>query len=589
MPVDDRALISSAHLYVLRQTLRWPLYYNQRLSERVTFLPRGGQHWRRDMQLLIPELPSGGAQERAYVVSLGFFRPERLVDFAVHDCRGHALNLVTRRQHGHCLAITLLYRYLTASLRAGLAPGVEAGAGPVDPGLANLYARVYTGLVTAITAQRLDSDALFDSLRDLIVRGGETPELATAAATSLRTDLRELLLRTQYLCWVRATPGQAVRLTATYTLPDRLFHRRPPGEDQNPWPARYWERWRRARALRYALVGLSPFEYSLTIGDDSTASYYFSIEPPEDCNIAYLDWGRGNSLEPGHRDWISAYRSVHLYNGIGGPSSQPEDPQPVPAASPAPAPVAETVALPVPSPPPLSPPPRPTGVIYAAIRTDPAEHKQIVFAALLNLVFIWLAEAGRLQSEIGSAAAPWLALVPGALIAYSARHRRNYFAAHTRLIRGIIWFYICFNFVFVVSIFFDIAPNGSFADRNGFSDDFVSTVMATLSIVVIALFSMMGRRSHDGFVASRFRAARRRLARSDPQAPADPSHLRESGFARYVAATRAYGNLTVLLTLALLALMVLVILSGHGPEAERAHHAGWPHPHPELLHRARAS
>lgn len=104
----------------------------------------------------------------------------------------------------------------------------------------------------------------------------------------------------------------------------------------------------------------------------------------------------------------------------------------------------------------------PESKIHAFLRLDPADHKQVMFAAFLNIVFVWLAEAGRLNV--------------------------------------------------LVSISFDIAPSGSFADRHGFSDDAASILMAAASIFVFWLFAFLGK-PYEWMVRHSFRFVRRRAGK----------------------------------------------------------------------------
>lgn len=507
---DDRSLITAEQLAALRPLLRHPTSYTQRLTEHLEFLPQGGQQWRRDMQVLIPEVKGLAAgKDHWFIVTLGQFERRRLPDFTVTDCSGRGLNLVTRVQHGHCLADFTLDRYLLDHEREALAMETNP-AGP----LISAYREVYLPTFEMFTSVRKDLASVAEqNLVSLLELLGEREDRAARRAQLFMEKMTDISGVTQYLCWVRGRPGMPVRLTATYTMPDVM---RPKSATS-----------RTLRSKLYARLGVAPMPSSFpTPANDHAASYYFSLEPPAESSIPYLDWGLDNTLDGDGQEWVCAHSSVHVHNGGGlrAPNTPAKKRTTIPESQ-----------------------------IHAFFRLDPGDHKQVMFAALLNVVFVWLAEAGRLSPDLEGASAPWLAVAPAVLLAYTAQQRRHYFAQDTRWVGIVLWGYLVLNIVFLVSVSFDIASGGSFADRHGITDDAVSIVMASASIVVFWLFGSLGW-PYDWVVRRRFQKRR------EHQAPGSESPLKS-----YDRVARWYGDVVSGLIVASLLAMVGVLLLGWGP------------------------
>lgn len=528
--------------------LRSPTVYTQRLVERLNFLPHGGQRWQRDLQILIPKVAGLADEDHWFIVSLGIFARRRFPDFSVVDCSGRALNLVTRAQHGHCLTELTISQHLTDRERSRISRAARRRPhGEIAQRYAALYEptfRMFTSVETEVLpAVRTDLMALLSAL-------GSASPLPEARADLFFEDLTELSQVTQYLCWVRGRPGWAVRLTASYTMPDPA---KLAGGAQTklavPDPAdggdRTSEGWGnrlratiRSRCSRfYAGIGLGPLPYYLsTPANDHAASYYFTMEPPPETGVAYLDWGLANSID-GDDECRCAHPSFHIHNGtsLSVAGQAPTKRRRIPGAR-----------------------------IYAFLRLDPADHKQVVFAALLNLMLVWLAEAGRLAPQANGLPSPWLAFIPAALLAYVAQQRRHYLATATRRIRGILWTYLALNILFLLSITFDIADDGSFADRHGASDDVVSLVMAAASIGVFYIFAFRGRLLYGRLVHSGVKLLRLRN-NCEPLAPEVPEREVHS----YVRVSRWYGHVVVAAAVATISLMGALFLTGNlWPEGE---------------------
>ena len=529
---DDRNLITPAQLAALRQTLRSPTVYTQRLVEHLEFLPTGGQRWRRDLQLLLPASDEFHPDhEQMYIVSLGIFRRRRLPDISITDCNGRQLNLLTRVQHGHCLAHITIDQYLTDEERTKVGEGItDDQAGEITMAYVGLYQPTFE-MFTSVSEvlAPLAEQRLIELLRLL----GSSEESATARAALFMDDMKELSRVTQYLRWVRGRPNTAVRLTATYTMKDPVqldAPRRSKLEEESSFK-RVQSHFRAWCSEQYSRLGLGPIPYDIvTPANGHAASYYFTIEPPPESNIAYMDWGLDNSYGVGRDEWVCAHHSVHVHNGatLLGLEEDGPDRTEIPESK-----------------------------IHAFARLDPADHWQVVVAALLNIVFIWLAESGRLTSELGGTSTPWLAFTPAVLIAYVAQQRRHYYAGSTGWVRGVIWGYLLFNIVFLISISFDIAPDGSLADRSGLTDDLVSSVMAAASIMVASIFVFVGG-GYEFFVRWAFQRERGRREEVDGDKV-------EPTVNTYVRVARWYGNIAAGVTILLLAIAAMVVICGHGP------------------------
>ena len=510
--------------------LHRPAVYNQRLLERLTFIPTGGQQWTREVQLLIPELEGYPADDDGlFIVSLGMFRRIRLPDLQIKDAEGRELNLVTRIQHGHLLADFTVDRYMPDPNRDAVgAAGEDPERAHIRAAYTDVYLRAYemfTGMSGALAADT------GEKMAHLLEVTGSSPQFALPASELFVADMVKLRWVTQYLCWVPARPGSVVRLTATYTMPDdhRLREPKEPRGDSNR-VAHMWRESREVRSEAYARMGLGPVHYEIVApANDHTSSYYFTLDPPPGSHVEYLDWGIDNSIEQRDPETRCASRNVHLHNGA----------RVLPAGGSLP----DTQKI-------------PESKIHAFVRLDPAEHKQVVFAAFLNLIFVWLAQSGHLSSELDGSTTAWLAFAPAALIAYTAQQRRHYYAKTTRWIRGLVWLYLAVDLLFLIFVTFDLPHGGGLGGRGGLAESAAACFLAAFSLVVIVAFAMMGRRIYGGRVRRAFARRPKQTADGQPVASVE----------RYVAAARYYGNLATALCLAVLLALAIFLLAGLGPE-----------------------
>ncbi len=529
---DDRDLITAEQLEALRLTLQRPTVYTQRLVEHLTFVETGGQHWCREIQILLPKVEGRpDDQEAWFVVSLGMFRRSRFPDFSVADNTGASLSLLTRFQHGHCLSEVHLNQYLTGQQRRSVLQAVtkvaERKGDSYDENVRHLYVAVYQAVFNLMTSVSTGLEpGAADSLRELLLAVGAAEEEAVAAAELFQSDMEALHKVTQYLCWVRGVPGESARLTATFTMPDGadLTGSGPRPPEGQGLLTRLRVATQDGRSRRYARLGLAAVHYQLqTPAHDHNGSYYFTMKPPPDSTVAYLDWGESNSESPDEHEWACAHHSVHVHHGARLADSE--------AGTSHSGEITDSQ-------------------IHAFVRLDAGDHKQVAFAALLNLAFVLLAESGQLVSELSGPATPWLVFTPAVLVAFVTQQRRHYYAALVNWIRAAIWIYLLLNVGFLVSISIDIADPGSALDRTGLSDDVVSVIFAAASLVVIVLFSAIGP-LYSTKVSKWFATAREK---SPGERPIDS----------YVRVARRYGNYAVGIAAAALVALALFLAAGLG-------------------------
>jgi len=176
--------------------------------------------------------------------------------------------------------------------------------------------------------------------------------------------------------------------------------------------------------------------------------------------------------------------------------------------------------------------------VHAFLQVEPIDTKKIVFGAILNIIFAYLLERNRLGNEAGGVTVTGLLLTPAALIAYIAQQERHYYSSQISWLRGIVWAYVAINVVYIVSISSDLASKDGLLDRNGFTDDLSSAVMAICSLGVAVLFALVGTGRHRVIDWLCKRTLRRTRASAGKEAiPASVS--------AFAAAARRYGDAVV--------------------------------------------
>jgi len=441
-----------------------PTVFTQRCVECVTFLPRGGQKWTRSLQLVIP--PAARPRGTAWrIVSLGLFRRRRFPDFTVLDATGARINLLTRDQHGVALSGSFLAPYLRDMpkvLRCIAKPKSHSD-------IYEAYRGLRAALYAVFTTVRGDDDehAIRNAgqlFTQLIRYEPGDPTGARERLVTFVKDLAEQLRVTPYLCWVAAEPGEVLNITVTFTSKDIQQALMPLGTVGKSIRT-FWQgvvgtgsRRREIHARWYGQYGLAPINYEFATPSRSARSYYFTIEPPANTDVTYLDWETGNTLDEGS-ELESAYHSMHIHNAGDEPDS----------AGP------------------------PEGrKIRAYVRCAPNEHKKIAFGALLNGLFVALVASGRLNDQTGVSTQTWLLVTPTVLTAYLAQQQRHYYAHTTRRQRGILWVYLAISVAFLVTLAFSRAQISAGTSHWGWFLTAVAWLLAISSAAVFAWYAPLG-------------------------------------------------------------------------------------------------
>lgn len=444
-----------------------PSRYLQRVVERLSFLPAGGERWQRDIQLRLPTPAlSQGPKDGKCIVSLGMFRRFRFPDFTVRNAADERLNLVTRRQHQHCITMTSIRQCLDQEdwARAGSDASEELRA---------LYEQM-AGLITSIKNPspyspkdvRLSARKLMEKLRK-----DETE--VERVASMLESDSRLLSRYTHYLCWVPASWGDTLSISATYTMSDTV---RVAGERRKALEADDMSWWTRSRTRFYTSLNLFPVPYELRApAHDHAGSYYLTIEPPEDAHVSMLDWGHDRSMDGESTETDCAFCTCHIHNGeqlteredskqSGGDTdpSHPSDKAQIQQ---------ESIA---------------GAKISAFLRADPTDHAALIAVTLLNIGLAYLAQRGEFDAGGRDSQQQWLLLAPTLVVALIAQHRRRYYSSATRSVRIGLWIYLAINVLFGASVAFDVSS------KDWVNDDYASGAMAVISLALLVLLVASG-------------------------------------------------------------------------------------------------
>jgi len=421
--------ISPERVACLGEIFRQSTYSFQRFVEQLSFVPNGGQEWCRTLQL---EVPSGAKAQRKpawWIVPLGQFDRRRLADVLVEDATGRRLNLLTRSQHGEALSnlVTITYvlsllpsegftsnttRRLTGDFQSLLFKFFTGNGHPSDEG---------AGLVdTFLTLQ--------DDYARLVATLGLSSSRRDQLTEAFRDDLESWIARTQYLCWLQATPGEVVNLQVSYTASDPK-HELEIGSVQQAFrsiriglPGKRSERARQQRANWYRQYGLAPIDYEFKAPPDPRpGSYYMTIDPPPYTSLTYLDWDDGHHFNETHSEdeeleVTCAKPAAHIHSD----ESSAKD----------------------------------AGSIRAYLRCAPYRHKQILGATALNFAVVWLLAKGSLPLNLTEPLQGFVVAVPTIVIGFLAQQQRHYYSQVMRRQRALLWFYLLSSVLFLVSAAF---------------------------------------------------------------------------------------------------------------------------------------
>lgn len=448
------------HIKCLGKMFEHPRRSCQRLVEQMTFLPNGGRHWRRTIQIQLPSdtLPNSRAW---HVVSLGVFRRRRLPDLTVSDAAGARINLVTRDQHGALLVGYVLTKHFKdfPSQTAAL----EAASGTHEHGM---YSKLLAILYDTVTTVG-DVDEPQRELRkpaaiyEYLLRSfNPVPEDTTDRVAAFRNNFEELLNFTHYLCWVQGEPGEVINVQTCHTTTDS--GQRPEWNEEDKDSARIEDSSgqrleRRTRWLR--AFGLAPLNCQCsTPSNGFTGSYYFTLEPPPKTEVTFLDWSIGNNFEDDKKERDSALDSVHFHYR--------HDSRPNPFER--------------------------GRAVRAYMRCSTNGHKQIAAGGALNLVFVILVATGKLSDVVGGSAQTWLLVTPTILTAYIADQQRHYYAYATRRQRAILWIYLTISVAFLVTTSFRLAEGSSNNDHWNWLGTITAWMLLVSSAAVCTWYALLG-------------------------------------------------------------------------------------------------
>ncbi len=527
-----------------------PRRYYQRVVDTVSFLPQGGQQWRREIQVQLPHIvePATGAvgtasrapmaaTEVRYIVSLGMYERKRFPDFSVRSPSGEPIRLLTRFEHGQCLTELMLTHYLhQANIDTAGSANLERVA-EASAGLSILLFRLFTTTTTRPAESVGEAAELLES----ILRGYDVEDTRVAAVSRLfREDYPKLGGATQYLCFVTGSPGSVLHLSTSHSMgdPRSLKPKKRRGRD-------------RLTAL-YAASGLAPHQYEYVIpAHDHAASYYFTIEPPSDSTLMYLDWGASNSLsERARGEWSCSSESLHIYNGpklvsqYSGDAGCLTDGVRDSDDGPANAQGVTARAQPLQQ--------IQFSKVFAFFRPNPRDHKRIVIGALLNIFFVCLILSGSANTDFSSSTTVLL-LGPAALLAYVAYQKRHYFSQSTRWLRLVIWSYIVINVLFLASVAFEVPSNAS--GLGEVSDRASAGLMIGASVAMVMLFGPAGDMYHKviDWLHGRW------LTRKGPKAFTSTKRGVPRSARAYVRAVRRYGHAVALAAITSTAVALLAM------------------------------
>lgn len=509
---DDLSLVKELQLEMLDRMQIDSSKYAWRVVEQVSFLRTGGQSWERQVQLILPTVPEIPPHdnvlnsEQDFVVSLGTFRRRRFADFLVTASDGTPCHLLTRRQHGFCLATCLLSRHFSDKEWDG---GLDSDA------LKALHAHL-ASLITDMSSSKAHTPEVAQQLLlKLFESSGIVDKDRVERASRLfLTDCEAMTEQTQYLCWVRAKPGTPIYLSATYTQSDSPILT---PEMDGVTKSKLRLRWRNWRVKLYAKCKLGHLRYTFaTPGYNDCRSYYFTISPPARSYIAVLDWGDGrrfggpidtddeiqSNAEPNLPVDVSteldcARLVYHFYNrrfgpdrhGLGrrgsggrrqeGPAQAPPDRRKRCDRRQADDRRKEIA----------------TGRrLHTFICAEPSDNGKLVAIGFLGLCLAVLAGRGELFSSGGNNPSQWLLLAPAALVVFVAQQGRHHYAWLTTSYRLTIWIYIVLATVFAGSIAFG-APAIPLLTQgdNHFALRAISGVFAIASGILIVASGWSGR------------------------------------------------------------------------------------------------
>jgi hypothetical protein len=299
-----------------------------------------------------------------------------------------------------------------------------------------------------------------------------TPERINNAALMVEQECEKIAAQTQYLCWVYATPGSVVRLTATYTQSEQPHIRDEPESTVTPrGPRLSFRNW---RMLIYARLNVFPLHViNQTPAPSQCGSYYFMVTPPEDTRALLVDWGTGYRFgRPRPRP--EALDEAGNRPGEGQP---PEIDSGRPAFHSHAASVSQSDMEAY----------FQGARVHTFLRSIPYDNAKIITIGLLGICLAWAAQRGALVSQ-PTGALQWLWLGPAALVLFIAQQQRHHYASLTTPFRMLVWCYVLLSMLFAASSIFDSAALGASPTEVGVGVRILSGAFAVASGVVVFVF-----------------------------------------------------------------------------------------------------
>jgi hypothetical protein len=431
--------------------------------EHVSFLPNGGQAWIRDLQIRIPRAAPGGQSYQ--IVSLGLYARRRLPDFEVRDATGKRLDLLTRHQHGEAITQSVLLKHLRDFTGQMSRIQLNRHAYRI---YRTLYGSIYE-LVTSVgdvpdDEQEQNAYPIVSIYENLLDRFGVAPSDAITRVEAFARHVIHLQRKTQYLCWVRAEPGEVLSLAAKHTTADA--RRKQAYQGIFSALRTFWhgianphQRGRKVRAEWYTEFGLAPINYDFSApGQNQTGSYYFTLRAPESTDITYIDFEHFNNFQDKGNEFDCSLHNVHIHNTEGVESD-------------------------------YSPRKR---LIRAYLRCSSHGHKQIAAGALLNIVFVILVARSGFKAVTSNSAQIWLLATPTILTAYLVEQQRHYYAYATRRQRAILWIYLTISVTFLVVVSFHLAHRSVDSSHWDRFSTAIGILLIVSSVAVFVLYTLLG-------------------------------------------------------------------------------------------------
>ena len=446
------------HIACLGTMFDHPRRAYQRLVEQMTFLPDGGRHWVRTLQIQLPAPDSSSSESGWHAISLGVFRRRRLPDLVAHDATGARLNLLTRNQHGSLLVGYVLSKHFGDF--PDQAADLEKASGTHHRQLYDKLVALLYDTVTTVGDIDHEKRPLRkpSAIYEYLLRSFDPlPANISLRVAAFRSNFEDLLNFTHYLCWVQGQPGDVINVQTIHTTAD--IGQRPEWNEkdfngsQEPSTSGV-ER----RAGWFRTFGLAPLKCECSTPSNGFASsYYLTLEPPAKTEITFLDWATGNTFEDDKKEQDSALDSVHFHyrhDSLPAPSEHGR-------------------------------------AVRAYMRCSTHGHKQIAAGAALNFVFVILVASGGFSDTVGGSAQTWLLVTPTILTAYIADQQRHYYSYPTRRQRAILWVYLTFSVGFLVATSFRFA-NSTNGDHWTWWETWTAWVLLVSSAAVCTWYALLG-------------------------------------------------------------------------------------------------